>query len=360
MTRLFVHSVLAAVSVAGTLRSQHFQVIPAAYANTDAISYEWIAGASRPLRQQTIIGESHLLPLLGRTIHAIELRRTAANEVYQGGTTSLVVELSIAPHAPLEASNQFAANMGTSPVQVFAGQVTLPTSPPAAGPAVPWSASNIVRIPLTTPFVYVGGPLCIDVVGTPVSGANADWWMADAMFEDIGGTAAELGGGCGAYGGPSHQWSNVAERTLLPGAYARFYAFGPPLSFGIAAFGARAPAPIPLSMLGFGSGPGCNLMLGSLDALMLAVFEPDPLPGLAARGGVADVRLKIPAVPAVFGVTMTTQWLEWSQMATSNAIEWTVASVIPTLDMALLEGHPTESTGELTVHLAHVVRLEWQ
>lgn len=353
---------LPATATATALFAQapQYDVIPVAATATDLISYEWIAGASRPLRQQTLVGANHLTGLVGRTLTALELRRNAANEVYQGGTLALTVTMSIAPHAPLQATNAFVNNIGANAVQVFSGQLTLPTSPATTGPAVPWTANNILRIPFATPFLYLGGTLCIDIVGTPVAGQNANWWMADAMFEDIAGTTTDLGGGCGAYGGPSHEWSYVAERSLLPGAYAHFFAYGPPLSFGLAAFGTRSATPIPLSLLGFNSGPGCNLMLSTLDALFLELFEPETHPGLLARGGVAEVRLKIPADPAVFGAMLTTQWLEWSQMATSNAIEWTVASVIPTLDMALLEGHPQEATGELTVHLAHVVRFESQ
>lgn len=352
---------LTATSTTALLaQTPQFDVIPVAATSTDLVSYEWIAGASRPLRQQTLIGASHLTGLVGRTLTALELRRNAANEIYQGGTLSLTVTLSIAPHAPLQATNAFVNNLGANAVQVFSGQLNLPTSPATTGTTVAWTANNILRVPFATPFLYLGGPLCIDVVGTPVNGQNANWWMADAMFEDIAGARTNLGGGCGAYGGPAHEWSNVAVRSLLPGAYARFFAFGPPLSFGIAAFGTKSPAPIPLSLLGFPSGPGCNLMLGSIDALFLEMFEPETHPGLLARGGMAEVRLKIPADPAVFGATLTTQWLEWTQMATSNAIEWTVASAIPTLDMALLEGHPQEATGELTVHLAPVVRFESQ
>jgi hypothetical protein len=340
--------------------AQQAHVVPASFALADAVAFGWLPGASRALRQQTLVGANHLTARVGQTLTAIEFRRSAANEHYQGGVTSLTVTVSTAPHPPLQASNAFAANTGASATQVFSGLVTIPASPPDVGPNVAWSAANIVRVPLVTPFQYTGGPLCIDIVGTPVSGMNANWWMADAMFEDISGSATNLGGGCGAYGGPSHEWSNVASRSLLPGAFARFFAYGPPMSIGIVAFGSRAPAPIPLSMLGLGSAPGCEIMLGSLDVLMAAVFEPEANTSLLARGGIAEVRFKIPATPAVFGVTMTTQWLEWSQMATSNAIEWSVASQIPTLDMALLEGHPQEATGELTVHLAHVIRLEWQ
>ncbi len=64
--------------------------------------------------------------------------------------------------------------------------------------------------------------------------------------------------------------------------------------------------------------------------------------------------------PQVLGLGMTTQWLEWSQFATSNAIEWSVATAPATLDMALLEGHPQSPTGELSVHLAQVLRFQFQ
>ena len=47
-------------------------------------------------------------------------------------------------------------------------------------------------------------------------------------------------------------------------------------------------------------------------------------------------------------------------MATSNAIQWTIASAVPTLDMALVEGHPSAAGGEVSVHLAHVMRFEFQ
>ena len=92
---------------------------------------------------------------------------------------------------------------------------------------------------------------------------------------------------------------------------------------------------------------------------MLAMFELQTHPVMYGSG-IAEVRVRIPNDPAVFGFTMATQWLEWSQMATSNTLQWTVASAIPQLDMALVEGHPSELTGELSVHLAPVFRFEFQ
>jgi hypothetical protein len=337
-----------------------YLVVPTPYVSNDAVSYEWIAGASRDLRQQTLIGASHLTALVGKSLTAIELRRTAADETYQGGSANLTVTMSISPTSTLDCSATFAANPGTPSIQVFAGAVNLPTSAPVVGPTVAWSAANVVRIPLQTPFLYLGGTLCVDIVGQPLAGQNADWWMADAEFEDIAGTVTDLGGGCGAYGGPQHQWSSIEERSLLPGAYARFFAYGSPFGFGVAAFGTKSPAGIPLAALGFNAGPACYLFLSTLDAAMVSVFEPDPDPNLISRGGRADISFKLPSSSTVLGLTFTTQWLDWSQMATSNALEWTVASALPTLDMALVEGHPQAATGEVSVHLAHVLRFEYQ
>lgn len=358
--RLVVFACLAAVAVA---QSAQHHVVPAGAASTDANSFGWLAGASAPLRQQHLIAAHHLTPLVGRTLTALEFRRTAANEAYQGGATTLAVTLAHAPHGPLDASHDFAANLGAGGVLAFQGTVALPNSPASAsgpGAAVGWTAANVVRVPFTTPFVYQGGPLCVDVVGAPIAGQTADWWMADAVFEPVAGATTDLGGGCGAYGGASKQWSFVNARSLLPGAYAQFEAYGPPGSFGLCAFGARSPLPIPLALLGFASPASCALMLGSVDAILAAVFVPDADPGLLHRGGLAAVEVRVPNDPAVFGATMTTQWLEWSQQASSNAIEWTVANAAPGLGMALLEGHPQEASGHLTVHLAHVLRFESQ
>jgi hypothetical protein len=348
--------------MAGSLAAQAPQhaVIPAAYATNDAVSYQWIAGASRDVRQQTLIAPSHLTALVGHSLLAIELRRTAANEVYQGGTANLTVTLSVSPNDPLSCSSQFAANVGTAPVQVFTGSVTLPTSPAAAGPAVPWSPDNVMRIAFQVPFVYTGGTLCVDVIGHPVSGQNANWWMADAEFEDIKGTMTDLGGGCGTYGGPQKQWSHVATRSLVAGGHSQFFAYGPPWSVGIAAFGAGTTTGVPLNLLGLPAPAGCDLHLGAITLLELALFEPETHPSLLSRGGRAELRLPFPNDPSFIALTFTTQWVEVGQWWTSNAIEWTTSASVPLLGMALVEGHPNEPAGEVSVHLAHVMRFEYQ
>jgi len=347
------------LSAAICAQSPQFLVAPAAYTTTDAIAYEWIAGASRNLRQQVLVGSNHLTGMLGRDILAIELRRNAANEIYQGGTTNLSVTLSTSPNQPLTCSPTYQDNVGLDAVQVFVGDVTIPTSPATTGPVVPWTSQNVVRIDFTAPFTYFGGTLLVDIVGQPVPGQNANWWMADAMFEDIEGTELQVGPGCGAYGGPTHEWAFTSTRTLLPGAHARFWAYGPPNGFAIAAFGAASPVPIPLANLGL-QAPGCSMHLlpNLVLATLVRVFVPETHPLLATHAGLADVRVRLPNNASMFGLTLTTQWLDLTQPATSNAIQWTVANAMPSLGMALVEGSPTEAFGEATVHLAPVLRFE--
>jgi hypothetical protein len=357
-----MHSIrfAAFLSAASALTAQvQHTVVPAANASQDAVAFQWIAGASRDVRQQTLIGQSHLQSVVGRVITALELRRTAVAEAYTGGIAALNVTLSTSPRLPLTTSPTFQQNHGIDAALVFQGFVALPGSPATTGSSVPWDAANVVRIQFDTPFLYQGGTMCIDVVGNAVAGQTADWWMADAEFEDLAGTKTEIGTGCGTFGGSNGRWSFVNTRSLLVGAPAHFWANGPANGFAVAVFGEGTTNGIPLSQLGLDA-PGCmcHVLPNAIVAAELALFAPDPDPRLAGRGGVADLRFQIPNLPSSLNLTMTTQWLELSGPATSNAIRWTVCGTAPSIDMALVEGHPSMADGNVNVHLAHVWRIE--
>jgi hypothetical protein len=57
---------------------------------------------------------------------------------------------------------------------------------------------------------------------------------------------------------------------------------------------------------------------------------------------------------------MTTQWLDLGALTSSNGVTWTIAPAAPTLDMALLDGVVSDTTGNVSVYLAHVLRFDYQ
>ncbi|MFO1078049.1 MAG: hypothetical protein U1E73_10055 [Planctomycetota bacterium] len=357
----------AALTAALQAQSPSYQVVPSAFTTTDAMSYEWIAGATDPQRQQTLIGANHLQALVNHQITALEFRRTAVDEDYLPGAADLAVTLSVSPNPPLHCSNQFAQNVGANATLVFQGTVTFPASPripTGVGSPMAWTPSNIVRVQFTQPFTYTGGTLCVDVTGTPIQGQKT-WWMADAMEDVIpGSSAVQLGGGCGYYGGPNREWSFVAVRSLIPGGYAQFRAEGSPNGLAFALFGAEATAPAfptypPLSQWGLPT-PGCVCYVNPL--LILAVvptlFEPEAQG--SGIGALAEVLVHLPPSASWAGFTLTTQWYDVTLMAVSNGFRWTVGATPSSLDMALCEGNPASPRGNVTTYLAHVLRFEYQ
>jgi hypothetical protein len=352
---------LSLAATISALSAQGFVVVPAAYATNDASAYEWIAGATDEQRQQTLIGASHLpASMLNRPIVAIEMRRSVFADAFVAGSVNLTVTLSISPSNPLTPSNVFATNVGSNPQQVFQGTVAIPASP-ATGPTqttVAWTSNNTVRIDLTTPFVYTGGTLCVDITGAPITGQTT-WWMADAVEEVIPGTSAvDIGAGCGIYGGPQRRWSTVHARSLAPGGQGVFRAEGTPFGIGLAMFGLPSTATTQLPFIGPGCSTNLDMATGIITALP-ALFEPEVHPDLQGVA-TAEVLFAVPASGSLFGIGLATQWFDWPQWAVSNTIDWKIGSAISSLDMALIEGHPLDATGNVTNYLAHVMRFEVQ
>ena len=359
MTRYLV-SFLSCCALTGIAFAQSHVVAPAAHATTDAPGQNRIAGAGGDLRQQILIAESRLSPMIGSDIQAIEFRRSASAETFLGGTVHMTVRLSPASTEPIECSETFAANVGGGAVQVYDGPVVLPTSPGVAGASVPWTATNVVRIPFSTPYAYAGGPLCIDIVGSPIAGQEPGWWMADCADEGLMGAVTDLGGGCGSFGGGSMR-SFVGQRSLVAGGIARMHAAGTPYGLGLVVVGQSYVPGTPLGLLGFQNAPtGCALHLSQIDLIAATVFVPDPEPLLAVFGARGEFDLRIPATTAALGFQMTSQWFDWTQSATSNALEWTIAPAMPSLGMATVEGHPLQSEGLSSVQRGHVLRFEYQ
>lgn len=122
-------------------------------------------------------------------------------------------------------------------------------------------------------------------------------------------------------------------------------------------FGAQAPAPIPLQAFGLPA-PNCEVHVDPAAVLAVVPMAYVPQSHPLWLEGRADVSLRLPAAPWLYGFTLTTQWFDLIQPATSNALRWSVGSSTPTLDLAHLDGVPGDAAGNLTVHLAPVYRFE--
>lgn len=350
---------IASLTIATGLRAQaSFTVVPPQHAAVDANHQTGVPGVVDQ-RTQILVGASQLTTMIGQSIQAIELRRSAADETFAGGAINLTVNISVAPHTPLDCSATFSQNIGANPTAVFSGLVNVPTSPAITGTAVAWTPNNVVRVPVVPPYQYNGGPLCIDIVGHPVAGQEVQWWAADATYQQLPGTTSDLGGGCSSNPASLGNWSSIETHSLVTGGHARMLAFGSPYGLAIAAIGPQS-APIPLTTLGFNPPGACALRVFPLVILIPTLFIPDPDPAFAASGGIADILVKIPNIPAAQGFTLTTQWFDWTQQATSNAIKWTIAASVPSLDMASIEGHALDTEGNASVHIAPVIRFEHQ
>lgn len=347
---------LSVLALAGVLSAQQHLVVPAAFANQDGNCRDHVPGIMGARREQLLIGPSHLTGLVGRTLQALEFRRHAFAEPFTGGSANVSVSLSISPNDPLSSSSSFQANVGANPVQVFQGVVTAPNSPtPTPAAAVDWTTDNVVRIAFQQPFVYTGGTLCIDMAGDKVAQAAQPFWTADAVLQDNDSAVVDLGPGTGPTANHLGQWSFVRKSELSPGATVEMFACGATVNFCVAMLGHPSAAPIPLNALGIGA-PGAMCYLDQIYHSNFVMLAPTEVPGLTTTFGYWT--LWLPNQPFFLGVEIGTQWLELTNWNVSNGIKWTVASTMPTLDMAMVHGHPTEATGQRTVNVAHIVRIE--
>lgn len=342
---------LALAALCASSAAQSHASAPAANSNLDAEGHLWLAGAGEDHRQQTIIGASHLTALVNKQITALEFRRDADDAAFTGGAAQWTVTLSSSAAPTYDCSEQFAANTGSDAVQVFQGQVTLPASPAAPGPAVAWSADNVVRVVFQTPFSYGGGRLCVDITGAAVPGQEARGWLPDAASVDATGVATSIGGGCGPFA--TQNYADVYGLSV--GSTARFTGGGTPNFFGFAMTGPTIAAPLPLSVVGFGQpNSGCTFLVDP--TIVVPVFLSS---ALTPTMGIGTWQLGIPNNSALQGQSLTTQWLDWATETTTDALTWTIGAS-HTIDMATIEGDAQSATGHLATSLAHVIRFEFQ
>jgi hypothetical protein len=338
--------------------AQSHQVVPAAFASTDACRFGHVGGSTAARRAQTLVGASHLTQLVDRDITAIEFRRSAEPIAFDAGALQVSLSLSSMAVPTYDCSNHFASNVNTSnEVQVFQGQVSLPASPAEAGPSVAWSADNTIRIAFQTPFHYTGGRLCVDLTGLAVPGLGAGNWVADFQWEDATGTFANLGGGCG----PLAQSSDVEEFGLCVGGHTKFTAFGTANSLAFAVTGQPLPPPgLPLASLGLSPAvpdpQNCSLRINMQPDVVALVFMSDVL---SPTIGLGQWFLEIPNNHTLQGLSLATQWFDLATQSTTDGISWSIGSA-PQIDMATVEGDAQYASGRLSAHVAAIIRFEYQ
>jgi len=285
----------------GSLASQTQTItVPAALATTDGAGLLEAAGFTRAMRQQFLIGPSHLVAARGRELVALRFRRDGHPVEHVPGSLNLTVRLSASTSLDArrpEAS--FVGNHRSPPVLVFQGPLSVPRSPRLRDRnAATWASPDAVTIPFATPFLYLGGTLCVELEGVPVSGATSSWWSIDAEQFQTRGAVASIGQGCGETASRVTRMASADARTLVPGSTARFLAFGPPNGMAIMFFATQLVGPIDLGFLG---APGCNLYVLPVGSVAASLRNP-----VAQRPGAATLAVQLPGEAHLVGAAFYT------------------------------------------------------
>jgi hypothetical protein len=291
-------------------------------------------------------------------LRGVAFRRSHTQDAFSSGTGNLSVRVSTAA-VTLEATNPiFSLNHGPDLSSCYAGPFLAPASPPPPGPAVAWTTANTVQLTFTNPFPYAGGNLCLELDG--VIGANSPaLWLADGANNSAAGTVTHYGTACGAYVDVDGRTASAEATTLIPGGTAMFTLMCTPLAPAwMVLAGSQSPFGMELSVYGL---PGCYNHMSGLLATLLS-FSPPAQTGMAFSMATAQVR--IPTAPWVLGAQYQSQWIDWGQPATSNALSWMVSNNPTTLDVAVVRGFyengQQPSAGEVIRDHALIVRLEFQ
>ena len=354
-----------AVVLACSLGAQH--VVPAGRDAVDGPSIGAFAGASDLMRQQFVIAETHLQPLIGRSLTGLWMRRDFNYPgTLQGSVANLTVRLAVTSFTASTPSASFDSNLGSLPQQVFNGQISVPTSPSPSFGLPDWSPQNTLRIQFDSSFFYSGGTLVVDVTGQP-SGAGSEFWPIDMEYVYSDGQIQDYGAGCGRYPFAS----SVSEGGLEIGATAFFGAWGPPNAFAALAIGTPLIPTLDLSSIG---ATGCLVYVNPIFGFP-TVFSVEVLD--TGSGG-ASVAIKIPSDISLLGASLDAQWValetsfpssEWSNPAgltTSNATRFVLSTAPPTLGLATvtspvpLAGEPLAPTGYVEINKGPVLRFLYQ
>jgi hypothetical protein len=321
-----------------------------------------LPGVWQARRAQILLPAARLTALANHTVEALTFRRDGRlSASLPGGSFDLTLRLATSPRAPREASPAFADNLANT-TTVFTGRIAVPAAPPISGSASFNDPLQTIHIPFTVGFAYTAGTLVLDLHGNNPSAPN-DLWPIDYALDRHNAVASTRGVGCGRWSAPRGETAAVAHEQLLPGGTARFVtwtnAYSPallilgviPTSFDLSAFGAT----------------GCHLYADPMVTLLTAAADRGSGPGIA------NLRLQLPAVDQLLGSSLIAQWAHLEVgtasnplgLTTSNALDLTLATSLPTLGSAMVTSLPTTGQaipthGDVSFSRAPVLRLSYR
>jgi hypothetical protein len=342
------------------LLAQSTFVVPVSAASQDGNSSGHLAGAVTRIRQQIVVGPSHLRPLIGQRITEIALRRDGFVEPHGLGSATLTVTMSAATAMTVnDVRPRFAENHKSNPVTVFQGTIALPASPRLPDRnATTWGLNHVISVPLTTPFLYQGGVLVVQFDGAPVGGATTTRWSADFVDDGVRGRVTELGPACGHATTKIARTASTDAQALRAGSTARFVHLARANSFDVFMLGVNALPPISLAAFG---APGCYLHMDPV--ILLPVMVPSAVGARTIAG--ANVFLDMPSETAALGAVFHVQWLNiegLSRLSTSNGLRIELATAPAWLDAGVVTSTSTPSgalpeTGVVELWRMPVLRL---
>ncbi len=353
----FAFSILILASAAAT---QSPITLPADAVGRDGLGVGHLAGVTQGRRQQFILGEGLLVALRGHVIERLTFRRDGQPARLTGGQATLRVLVSQGVlQSPSQASPDFATNLGVTPTLVFQGQVALPNSPPPTDRnSVGFGPGEVIDIALAPPFSYVGGTLCLDIAGEPVTGSASPAWPIDVDRSNLRGVVSVIGRACVRTAEQVTRKISADPAFLRAGTTARFMGFAEAGDFGALLLAAqRLGAPMNLGFLGASN---CDLwVLPDVTLMVLATAS--------SRGPLAamNTMVHIPHEGAFVGSTLHSQWLVFQRdgLRTSEAMTVTLAPGLPSIDASIVLSTPMRGAtmpvvGEVEVGALPVMRIE--
>jgi hypothetical protein len=315
----------AALFAATGLRAQNVLTVPGSATHADAPALLAAPGIGLDWRIQVLIRDTELTALVGRELTGLKLRRDSSiSEALPQASGQILVHAGTAASQPESAARDFALNL-PNPVERFRGTVAAPSSTvDPNGPS--WAADQAISIDFQQPFVYQGGPLCIDI---EVLAAAGVWWPIDAIDDPAAGSHVSSGAACGRLA-PFVETAGVRDSGLVIGRTARFDFIGAPSApaFLLLGFGLLGQ-PIDLGAVG---APGCQLLLAPVAAIPTMLSSAVPL---LDHSGRTNVDVQIPPDTGLFGAPLAAQFAELGAggLTTSNALLCQIAAVPPLLPM---------------------------